>query len=194
MGTRQNVLSFVDDIAIYIFYYQTWSTPMWCLISQRQAVKCQLDAFKNIPLCLSRKVFLWPPRLRSTMVTVFSETCIWFKVFFPFICSINLHCHFACQYKRGNCCQMTSGWYLTLSCLSLVCSATFLTFHFPLSLVLYSSCTWHLSWALSVMSIIIINKVPPICRNHAKRCSSHVKQFAASLMNWLGFTFVLHLT
>lgn len=105
-----------------------------------------------------------------------------------------LHCHFACQYKRGNCCQMTCGWYLTLSCLSLVCSATFLTFHFPLSLVLYSSCTWHLSWALSVMSIIIINKVPPLCQNHAKSCSSYVKQFAASLMNWLGFTFLLHLT
>lgn len=29
---EQNVLSFVDDMVICVFYYQTRSTPTWCLI------------------------------------------------------------------------------------------------------------------------------------------------------------------
>lgn len=126
------------------------------------------------------------------MSTAFSKTCIWLKVFFYLL--HYLHGHFACQYKRGNHSHVTSGWYFTPSCLSLVCSAAFLS----ISLPSLSGSVFLMHLALTFSSrchiIIITNKMPPLCWNHAKTWSSHVKQFAASLMNWLGFTFLLHLT
>lgn len=89
-----------------------------------------------------------------------------------------LHYHFVCQYKRRNCSQMISGWYLTLSCLSLVCSATFLTlslyFYIPHALALLMS-------SLScLLLMLLLKKKPTICLNHAKRFTSHIKQIAAS--------------
>lgn len=114
---------------LYIFFiirHEVHLCGVW------QAFKCQLEAFfKEHPTS---------PLLRG--LSVASKT--------PLHCSDNifrnihlilsflslylphyLHCHFACQYKRGNCSQMISGWYLTLSCVCLVCSATFLTISLP---------------------------------------------------------------
>lgn len=173
-------------IYIFIIRHEVHLCGVW------QVFKCQLEAFfKNIPLYFSWEISLWPPRPLYYGDSIFRNMHLILSFLsFYFLCY--LHCHCACQYKRGNCSQMIFGWYLTLSCLCLVCSATFLTISLPSCFASLFLMHWHYSWALSVMSLItdvIINKKPTICLNHANMFSSHIKQFAASLRTALAAPF-----
>lgn len=143
MGTRRNVLSFVGDMAIYIF-----------LLSDMKYTCVVFDK----PLNVSWKLFLKTSHFTSlerSFSGLQDSSVLWWQHFFRnmhlFLSFLSfyflhyLHYHFVCQYKRRNCSQMISGWYLTLSCLSLVCSATFLTVSLPSHFISIFLMHWHYS-------------------------------------------------
>lgn len=98
---EQNVLSFVDDVVKCVFYYQTQSTPTWCLI-WRRAVKWQLGAFRTSCFASLKRSFCGLQNF--SLVCRQLRNMLLVRSFLSLNLLHYLHCHFAWKPQSGRFC------------------------------------------------------------------------------------------